>query len=79
MINLVVSTFDDGTSCPVSLQIHDLIYNYSEDNLFEKLINYRDYTIHIDYTGYKTYSKDYIIEDVILNGTVPTLKLKDIQ
>ena len=79
MINLVVSTFEDGTSCPVSLQIHDLIYNHSEDNLFEKLINYRDYIINIAYTGYSTYSKEYIIEDVILNDTAPILKLKDIQ
>jgi len=79
MINLVVSTFEDGTSCPISLQIFDSIYNYGEDKLFEKLVNYTDYIINIAYTGHKNYLKEYIIEDVILDDAVPTIKLKDIQ
>ena len=76
MIKLLVITYEDGTSCPASLQIDNKIYNYGEDELFSKLNDYIDSEIEIIYSGYANYSKIYIIEDVILEKT-PKLKLKE--
>ena len=70
-------TFSDGTSCPVTLQIQDKIYNYGECELFEKLCKYKGNEILVKYSGYKNNNKKYIIEDVIMND-IPKLKLKEI-
>jgi hypothetical protein len=76
-IKLLVLTYEDGTTCPTSLQINDKTYTYGEDNLFEKLTNYIDSEIEIFYSGFKNYTKRYIIEEVILEK-IPKLQLKDI-
>lgn len=76
-ITLIQSTFGDGTSCPVTLQIDDELYNYGECELFEKLTKYKGNEILVKYTGYKNNNRKYIIEDVIMNG-IPKLKLKEI-
>ena len=76
-ITLLQSTFPDGTSCPIALQINDEVFNYGECELFEKLSKHKDSTILIKYTGYKNYNKKYIIEDIIIKD-IPKLKLKEI-
>lgn len=76
-MKLLVITYEDGTSCPASLQIDNKIYNYGEDELFSKLNDYIGSEIEIIYSGTKNYSKSYIIEDIDLEKT-PKLKLKDI-
>ncbi len=77
--NIILSqiTFNNGTSCPVTLQIDDNIYNYGECKLFEKLCNYKGNEILVKYSGYKNIDKKYIIEDVDIKG-IPKLKLKEI-
>lgn len=77
--NIILSqiTFSDGTSCPVTLQIEDKIYNYGECELFEKLCKYKGNEILVKYSGYKNNNKKYIIEDVIIKD-IPKLKLKEI-
>lgn len=77
MITLLQSTFSDGTSCPLALQIEDELFNYGECELFEKLCKYKNSEILVKYSGYKNYNKKYIIEDVIIKD-IPELKLKDI-
>ena len=76
MIKLLQLTYEDGTSCPASLQIDKSTYTFGEDNLFEKLQNHIGSEIEIIYSGAKNYSKIYIIEDVILEK-IPKLKLKE--
>ncbi len=76
-ITLIQSTFFDGTSCPVTLQIGDEIFNYGECELFEKLHKYKNNEILVKYSGYKNYNQKYIIEDVIIKD-IPKLKLKEI-
>ena len=76
-MRLLILTYEDGTSCPASLQIQDKTYTYSEDNLFEKLTNHINSEIEVIYSGYINCNKKYIIEDVIIEN-VPKLKLKDI-
>lgn len=75
-IKLLILTYEDGTSCPASLQINDNIYNYGEDELFSKLNDYINSEIKVIYSGFKNYSKKYIIEDIEDNTL--KLKLKDI-
>jgi hypothetical protein len=79
-MKLLMLTYEDGTSCPASLQIKNKTYAYGEDNLFEKLADYIDSEIEVIYSGAKNYIKKYIIEDVIIENTtkIPKLKLKDI-
>lgn len=77
MITLIQTTFSDGTSCPITLQIGDEVFNYGESGLFEKLCKYKGNEILVKYSGYKNYNKKYIIEDVIMND-IPKLKLEEI-
>lgn len=77
MITLIQTTFSDGTSCPLTLQIGDEVFNYGESELFEKLCKYKGNEMLVKYSGYKNYNKKYIIEDVIIKD-IPELKLKDI-
>ena len=56
-MKLLIITYEDGTSCPASLQIQDKTYNYGEDELFEKLNDYIDSEIEIIHSGFRSYSK----------------------
>lgn len=76
-IILLQTTFSDGTSCPVALQIDDDVFHYGECELFEKLCKYKGNEILVKYTGYKNFNKKYIIEDIIIKE-IPELKLKEI-
>ena len=76
MIKLLQLTYEDGTSCPASLQIDKSTYTYGIDNLFEKLQNYIGSEIEVVYSGYINYSKIFIIEDIKLDK-IPKLKLKE--
>ena len=62
-MKLLMLTYEDGTSCPASLQIKNKTYAYGEDNLFEKLADYIDSEIEVIYSGAKNYIKKYIIEN----------------
>lgn len=76
-ITLSQITFSNGTSCPVTLQIDNNIYNYGECELFGKLCKYKGNEILVKYYGYKNINKKYIIEDVDIKD-IPKLKLKEI-
>lgn len=52
-ITLSQITFSNGTSCPVTLQIDNNIYNYGECELFGKLCKYKGNEILVKYYGYK--------------------------
>ena len=77
-IKLLILTYEDGTSCPASLQIQDKTYNYGEDELFEKLNDYIDSEIEIIHSGFRNYSKKYIIEEIYELENTPAIKLKEI-
>lgn len=77
MINLINITYENGQSCPVSLQIKDKMYYYGEDTLFDKLENYKNKTIIVNTIGFEKTQKTYIIEDIILDK-IPKLKLGEI-
>ena len=77
-MKLLILTYEDGTSCPASLQIQDKTYTYSEDNLFEKLNDYIDSEIEIIHSGFRNYSKKYIIEEIYELENTPAIKLKEI-
>jgi hypothetical protein len=76
MIRLLMTSFPDGTSEPICLEVEDNVYVYCQDNLFEKLEDYTGYRIEVQYSGHKTYTKNYTIHEVIMDG-VPTLDLRD--
>ena len=77
-IKLLILTYEDGSSCPTSLQIQDKTYNYGEDELFEKLNDYIDSEIEIIHSGFRNYSKKYIIEEIYELENTPAIKLKEI-
>ena len=77
-MKLLILTYEDGTSCPASLQIQDKTYNYGEDELFEKLNDYIDSEIEIIHSGFRNYSKKYIIEEIYELENTPAIKLKEI-
>ena len=60
--NIILSqiTFSNGTSCPVTLQIDNNVYNYGECELFEKLCKYKGNEILVKYSGYKNNNKKII-------------------
>ena len=77
-MKLLIITYEDGTSCPASLQIDNKIYNYGEDELFSKLNDYIGSEIEVIHSGFKNYSKKYIIEEIYELENTPAIKLKEI-
>ena len=77
-MKLLIITYEDGASCPASLQIDNKIYNYGEDELFSKLNDYIGSEIEVIHSGFKNYSKKYIIEEIYELENTPAIKLKEI-
>lgn len=81
MIHLIMNRYPDGTSCPVSLEINNRLYNYSESSMFSKLsyfINENILCTTLNVETAEKKEKTYVIRNVFKNeNDIWTLDLGD--
>ncbi len=77
MIRLYMTEFPDKTAEPICLEVHDKVYVYGDEQLFEKLNDYIGYKIEVKWSGNKTLTKNYVIHEVSNINGIPHLDLRD--
>jgi len=76
MLKLTMETFQNGSSCPVSVKIADNYYYFHKgDELFSHLQYFINYKLEVTYSGFRNTVIEYDIKKVYKENGKFTLEL----